>query len=336
MKSTAIVLASRPADAPGQENFRTEEIEIGAPLDGEVSLRVRYLSLDPYMRGRMSDAKSYAEPVPVGGVMEGETVCEVMQSKSPEFKEGDIVRAMTGWRTHAVMDARRVKRVNTYGAPASTALGVLGMPGFTAYSGMKVIGQPKSGETVVVAAASGPVGSLVGQLAMRVGARAVGIAGGRDKCDYVKNELGFDAVVDHRSPDFASELAALCPKGVDVYFENVGGHVWDAAFPLLNLYARVPVCGLIAQYNGPVIGEQDRLPATMSAILRRSLLLRGFINTEFVPTHYEAFQQELGPLVAAGEIKYREDVVDGLENAPKAFIGMLKGSNFGKLLVRVS
>jgi NADPH-dependent curcumin reductase CurA len=336
MKSTAIALASRPAEAPGPENFRTEEIEIGAPLDGEVSLRVLYLSLDPYMRGRMSDAKSYAEPVPVGGVMEGETVCEVMQSKSPEFKEGDIVRAMTGWRTHAVMDARRVKLVNTYGAPASTALGVLGMPGFTAYGGMKVIGQPKSGETVVVAAASGPVGSLVGQLAMRVGARAVGIAGGRDKCEYVKNELGFDAAVDHRSPDFASELAALCPKGVDVYFENVGGHVWDAVFPLLNLYARVPVCGLIAQYNGPVIGEQDRLPATMSAILRRSLLLRGFINTEFVLTHYEAFQQELGPLVAAGEIKYREDVVDGLENAPKAFIGMLKGSNFGKLLVRVS
>lgn len=336
MKSTAIVLASRPTGAPGSENFRTEEIEIEAPLDGEVSLRVLYLSLDPYMRGRMSDAKSYAEPVPVGGVMEGETVCEVMQSKNPGLKEGDIVRAMTGWRTHANMDARRVKQVNTYGAPASTALGVLGMPGFTAYGGMKVIGQPKSGETVVVAAASGPVGSLVGQLAMRVGARAVGIAGGRDKCDYVKNELGFDAVVDHRSPDFASALAGLCPKGIDVYFENVGGHVWDAVLPLLNLYARVPVCGLIAQYNGPVIGEQDRLPATMSAILRRSLLLRGFINTEFVPTHYEAFQQELGPLVASGDIKYREDVVDGLDNAPEAFIGMLSGSNFGKLLVRVS
>lgn len=336
MKSTAIVLASRPTGAPGSENFRTEEIEIEAPLDGEVSLRVLYLSLDPYMRGRMSDAKSYAEPVPVGGVMEGETVCEVMQSKNPGFKEGDVVRAMTGWCTHANMDARRVKQVNTYGAPASTALGVLGMPGFTAYGGMKVIGQPKSGETVVVAAASGPVGSLVGQLAMRVGARAVGIAGGRDKCDYVKNELGFDAVVDHRSPDFASALAGLCPKGIDVYFENVGGHVWDAVLPLLNLYARVPVCGLIAQYNGPVIGEQDRLPATMSAILRRSLLLRGFINTEFVPTHYEAFQQELGPLVASGDIKYREDVVDGLDNAPEAFIGMLSGSNFGKLLVRVS
>jgi NADPH-dependent curcumin reductase CurA len=288
------------------------------------------------MRGRMSDAKSYADPVPVGGVMTGETVCEVTQSRSPEFKEGDIVRAMTGWRTYAVVDAKGVDLVKTYGAPASTALGVLGMPGFTAYGGMKVIGQPKSGETVVVAAASGPVGSLVGQLAMRAGARAVGIAGGRDKCDYVKNELGFDAVVDHRSPDFASELASLCPKGIDVYFENVGGHVWDAVLPLMNLYGRVPVCGLIAQYNGAGKGDQDRLPATMSAILRRSLLLRGFINTEFVTTHYEAFQAELGPLVAAGEIKYREDIVDGLENAPEAFIGMLKGSNFGKLLVRVS
>ncbi|MGO4441314.1 NADP-dependent oxidoreductase [Rhizobium sp. RAF56] len=336
MKSSAIVLASRPAGAPSPENFRTEEIEIGTPRDGEVSLRVLYLSLDPYMRGRMSDAKSYAKPVEVGGVMTGETVCEVTQSRSPEFKEGDIVRAMTGWRTRAVMDASSVKRVNTHGAPASTALGVLGMPGFTAYGGMKVIGQPKSGETVVVAAASGPVGSLVGQLGMRVGARAVGIAGGRDKCDYVKNELGFDAVVDHRSPDFAFELAAVCPNGVDVYFENVGGHVWDAVLPLLNLYARVPVCGLIAQYNGPGKGENDRLPAAMSAVLRRSLLLRGFINTEFVPTHYEAFQQELGPLVASGEIKYREDMVDGLENAPEAFMGMLKGSNFGKLLVRVS
>jgi NADPH-dependent curcumin reductase CurA len=336
MKSTAIALVSRPIGAPGPENFRTEETELGAPLDGQVALRVRYLSLDPYMRGRMSDAKSYANPVPVGGVMTGETVCEVEQSRSPEFKEGDVVRAMTGWRTHAVMEAKGVKRVTTYGAPASTALGVLGMPGFTAYSGMKVIGQPKSGETVVVAAASGPVGSLVGQLAMRAGARAVGIAGGHDKCDYVKNELGFDAVVDHRSPEFASELAACCPKGIDVYFENVGGQVWDAVLPLLNLYARVPVCGLIAQYNGPGSGEQDRLPATMSAILRRSLLLRGFINTEFVPTHYEAFQEELGPLVATGEIKYREDIVDGLENAPRAFIGMLTGSNFGKLLVRVS
>ncbi|CAH1651971.1 NADPH-dependent curcumin/dihydrocurcumin reductase [Hyphomicrobiales bacterium] len=335
MRSSAIVLASRPTGAAGPEHFRTEAIEINEPREGEVLLRVLYLSLDPYMRGRMSDAKSYAKPVPVGGIMEGETVCEVTQSGSPEFKSGDIVRAMTGWRTHAVMDAKRVQHVNAYGAPISTTLGVLGMPGFTAYSGMKVIGRPKAGETVVVAAASGPVGSLVGQLAKRAGARAVGIAGGKDKCDYVKDTLGFDAVVDHRSADFASELSRACPDGIDVYFENVGGYVWDAVFPLLNQYARVPVCGLIAQYNGPDKGEQDRLPATMSAILRRSLLLRGFINTEFAEDYYESFQREIGPLVASAQIKYREDIVDGLENAPDAFIGMLSGRNFGKLLIRM-
>jgi NADPH-dependent curcumin reductase CurA len=200
---------------------------------------------------------------------------------------------------------------------------------------MKVIGQPKPKETVVVAAASGPVGSLVGQIAMLAGARAVGIAGGREKCDYVMNELRFDAVIDHRSTTFASELASACEDGIDVYFENVGGHVWDAVFPLLNQYARVPVCGLIAQYSGHGESVQDRLPATMSGILRRCLLLRGFINTEFLETHYEAFQTEIGPLVATGKIKYREDIVDGLENAPEAFIGMLSGRNFGKLLVRI-
>jgi NADPH-dependent curcumin reductase CurA len=216
--------------------------------DGQVLLRVLLLSLDPYMRGRMSAAKSYAEPVLVGGVMEGETVCEVMQSRSQSFKPGEVVRAMTGWCTYAIMDAPKIRHVDTHGAPSSTALGVLGMPGFTAYGGMKVIGQPKPGETVVVAAASGPVGSLVGQLARIAGARAVGVAGGKDKCDYIRDELGFDAVVDHRSPTFDSELATACPNGIDVYFENVGGHVWDAVFPLLNLYARVPVCGLIAQY----------------------------------------------------------------------------------------
>jgi NADPH-dependent curcumin reductase CurA len=335
MKTTSIVLASRPKDAPGPENFRFEEIELPEPQENQVALRVLFLSLDPYMRGRMSDAKSYAKPVPVGGVMEGETVCEVVASRSQSFKPGEIVRAMTGWCTHAMVDASKVRHVDTHGAPASTALGVLGMPGFTAYGGMKVIGQPKPKETVVVAAASGPVGSLVGQIAMRAGARAVGVAGGKDKCDYVKYELGFDAVIDHRSPTFSSQLADACPDGIDVYFENVGGHVWDAVFPLLNLYARVPVCGLIAQYNGPGDFNSDRLPATMSAILRRSLLLRGFINTEFLDTHYNAFQEEIGPLVAAGKIKYREDVIDGLENAPEAFIGMLSGGNFGKLLVRV-
>ncbi|MDQ0324019.1 NADPH-dependent curcumin reductase CurA [Pararhizobium capsulatum DSM 1112] len=219
--------------------------------DGQELLRVLFLSLDPYMRGRMSATKSYAEPVPVGGVMECEAVCEVVQSRSQSFQPGEIVRPMTGWCTYAVMDAPKIRHVDTHRARVSTALGVLGMPSFTAYGGMRFIGQPKPGETVVVAAASGPVGSLVRQLARIADARDVGVAGGKDKCDYIRDELGYDAVVDHRSPTFDSELATACPKGIDVYFENVGGHVWDAVFPLLDLYARVPVCGLIAQYNGP-------------------------------------------------------------------------------------
>ena len=336
MKSTSIILASRPTGAPSRDNFRIEEHELREPDEGEVSLRVLYLSLDPYMRGRMSAAKSYAEPVPVGGVMEGETICKVLVSRNSNFNAGDIVRATTGWRTHAVMEASSVHHVNTYGAPITTALGVLGMPGFTAYSGMKVIGQPNPGETVAVAAASGPVGSLVGQLARRAGARAVGIVGGRDKCEYVRDTLGFDAVVDHRSSSFASDLAAACPGGVDVYFENVGGAVFDAVLPLLNQYARVPVCGLIAQYNGLGKSEHDRLPAAMSTVLRRSVLMRGFIYSEFVASYYETFERELSPVVASGAIKYREDIIDGLENAPEAFLGMLSGSNFGKLLVRVA
>lgn len=331
-----IVLASRPSGAPTSENFRLEDCELPEVEEGEVTLRVLYLSLDPYMRGRMSDAKSYAAPVAIDGVMEGETVCEVTSSKHPRFKHGDIVRARTGWCTDAVLKGDSIQPVDTHGAPITTAIGVLGMPGFTAYSGMKVIGQPKKGETVVVAAASGPVGSLVGQIAKLAGARAVGIAGGQGKCAYVRDELGFDAVVDHRSKGFASELANACPDGIDVYFENVGGPVWDAVLPLMNLYGRVPVCGLIANYNGASSSDQDKLPATMSAVLRRSLLMRGFINTEFVKEHYTAFQQEIGQLVASGMIKYREDIVDGLENAPDAFIGMLSGKNFGKLLVRVS
>ncbi|MBO9355202.1 zinc-binding dehydrogenase [Bordetella petrii] len=331
-----IVLASRPAAEPAPENFRLESFDFADPADGQVELRVLYLSLDPYMRGRMSDAKSYAKPVPVGGVMQGETLCEVTRSRHPGFAPGDRVRAHTGWCTHAVMSGDAVKRIDTFGAPATTALGVLGMPGFTAYGGMKIIGQPKAGETVAVAAASGPVGSLVGQLAKLAGARAIGIAGGAQKCAYVRDVLGFDACLDHRSGSFAADLAAACPEGIDVYFENVGGPVWDAVFPLLNQYSRVPVCGLIAQYSVVDAAGPDRLPALMGAILRRSILMRGFINYEFERDHYQAFQQELGPRVASGEIKYREDIVDGFENAPEAFLGMLSGKNFGKLIIRVA
>jgi len=331
-----IVLASRPKGAPGPENFRLEDIVLADANEGEVTLRVLYLSLDPYMRGRMSDAKSYAAPVPIDGIMEGETVCEVISSRHPGFSPGEIVRGRTGWCSHAVMQGDRLRLVETHGAPISTAVGVLGMPGFTAWSGLKFIGQPKQGETVVVAAASGPVGSMVGQLAKMAGARAVGIAGGLDKCTFVKEELGFDAVVDHRSTDFARDLERACPNGIDVYFENVGGHVWDAVLPQLNQFARIPVCGLVAQYNGGETADSDRLPMTMSTILRRSLLLRGFIQTEFVADHFDSFLNEVGPKVASGQIKHREDVVDGLDNAPEAFTGMLTGKNFGKLIVKVA
>ncbi|TQX82849.1 MULTISPECIES: NADP-dependent oxidoreductase [unclassified Rhizobium] len=331
-----VVLASRPKGAPTSENFRLESTELADAAEGEVTLKVLYLSLDPYMRGRMSDAKSYAAPTPVNGTMEGETVCEVARSRHADFKPGDIVRSRTGWCTGAVMKADAIRHVDTKGAPISTAIGVLGMPGFTAYSGMKVIGRPKEGETVVVAAASGPVGSMVGQLAKLAGARAVGIVGGQQKLDYVRDELGFDAVVDHCSKDFKTDLELACPKGIDVYFENVGGPVWEAVMPLLNMYARVPVCGLVANYNGAAASEQDNVPAMMSAILRRSLLIRGFIQTEFVVEHYAAFEAEIGPMVNSGRIKYREDVVEGLENAPEALIGMLQGKNFGKLLVKVA
>ena len=288
------------------------------------------------MRGRMDDRESYAPPTPLGGVMPGESVATVVASQNPAYSEGDRVAAHTGWRTHALSDGGNLRKIDPAIAPIPTALGVLGMPGFTAYSGLRVIGRPVPGETVVVAAASGPVGSLVGQLARLAGARAVGIAGGSEKCVYVKNELGFDAVVDHRATDFGAQLKAACPNGVDVYFENVGGAVWQAVLPLLNKFARVPVCGLIAQYNAAGTGGgTDQLPATMRAILSKSLTLRGFINYDFASEHYSNFLREVGAGIADGRIRYREDIVDGLEQAPEAFIGMLEGRNFGKLIVRV-
>jgi hypothetical protein len=298
---------------------------------------VLYLSLDPYMRGRMDDAKSYAKSVGVGDVMTGESVCEVLASDRAGFSAGDIVLAHTGWRTHAAWSGPALRKLDPAQAPITTGLGVLGMPGFTAYAGLNIIGKPKAGETVVVAAASGPVGSLVGQLAKMAGARAVGIAGGADKCRYVVEELRFDAAIDHRAPDLAEKLAAACPKGIDVYFENVGGAVWQAVLPLLNTYARVPVCGLIAHYSASgQSGGANLLPATMRAVLTKSLTVRGFINTEFVPEHYPAFLKTVAGGIADGRIRYREDVTEGLENAPAAFMGLLQGHNFGKALVRVA
>ena len=335
-KARQIVLAARPHGRPKLTDFRLEETAIPTPTAGQLMLRVQYLSLDPYMRGRMDDRKSYAKPLQLGEAMTGETVAQVLTSNLPAYAKGDIVLAPTGWRTHALSDGAGLRKLDPAFAPVTTGLGVLGMPGFTAYVGLRLIGKPQPGETVVVAAASGPVGSLVGQLAKLAGARAVGIAGGPEKCAFVKDDLRFDAAIDHRVADFPAQLAAACPKGIDVYFENVGGAIWQAVLPLLNNFARVPVCGLIAQYNGPSGGDgTDRLPATMRQILSRSLTVRGFIYYDFAEQHYADFLREVGTGIADGRIRYREDIVDGLEKAPEAFIGMLEGRNFGKAVVRV-
>jgi NADPH-dependent curcumin reductase len=336
-KARQIVLAARPHGKPQLTDFRLEETAIPTPRAGQVLLRVQYLSLDPYMRGRMDDRKSYAQPVPLGGVMEGESVATVITSHHPGYSEGDIVLAQTGWRTHALSDRADLRKLDPAVAPVTTGLGVLGMPGFTAYGGLRLIGKPQPDETVVVAAASGPVGSLVGQLAKLAGARAVGIAGGPEKCAYVKEEFRFDAAIDHRDSDFVAKLTAACPNGIDIYFESVGGAIWQAVLPLLNNFARVPVSGLIAQYNGIPQGDgTDRLPATMRQILSKRLTLRGFIYYDFAHEHFSEFLREVGAGLAEGRIRYLEDTVDGLERAPEAFIGMLEGRNFGKLIVRVA
>ncbi|WP_228001060.1 NADP-dependent oxidoreductase [Nocardia australiensis] len=336
VESKRIVLASRPVGAPTPANFRTETVELAQPRAGEVVLRTLYLSLDPYMRGRMSAAKSYAPPVEVGGVMVGATVAEVIESRDSSLVKGDVVLAYSGWQSHDVVLASTVRKLDPDWAPVSTALGVLGMPGFTGYAGLLRIGQPKQGETVVVAAASGPVGSAVGQIARIKGARVVGIAGGPDKCAYVRDELGFDAAIDHRAPDFGEQLPAAVPEGIDVYFENVGGAVAAAVYPLLNTYGRVPVCGLIANYNATAAPEgPDRLPAFYGRILTKSLTVRGFIQSEFVKEMFPDFLRDMSGWIADGSVRYREDIVEGLEQAPEAFIGMLEGHNFGKLVVRV-
>ncbi|WP_137726241.1 NADP-dependent oxidoreductase [Prescottella subtropica] len=334
--STRIVLASRPDGDPTPDNFRTETTELPELSDGQVLLRTVYLSLDPYMRGRMSAAESYADPVEVGDVMVGGTVAQVVESRHPDVPAGSHVLAYSGWQTHAVADGGTVRLLDPNRAPLSTALGVLGMPGFTAYAGLLRIGRPQPGETVVVAAASGPVGSAVGQIAKIHGARAVGIAGGAEKCAYLRDELGFDAAVDHCVDDFREQLAAAVPDGIDVYFENVGGPVTAAVVPLLNTYARIPVCGLVSQYNATSAPEgPDRLPAFLGAVLTKSLTVRGFIQAEFVRDMHLDFQRDAARWIAEGRLKCREDVVDGLGNAPDAFAGLLRGRNFGKLVVRV-
>jgi hypothetical protein len=330
MTSRRVILKSRPVGAPKSGDFDLVEAPLPAPNEGEMLCRTIYLSLDPYMRGRISGVKSYAKGVDPGELMVGGTVSEVVESRHREFKAGDLVQGYDGWQTHAVSSGFGVRRLDPALAPISTALGVLGMPGMTAYVGLLDIGQPKAGETVVVSAASGAVGAVVGQLAKLRGCRAVGIAGSKDKCAYVVDELGFDACVNYKTDGLVPTLSAACPKGVDVYFENVGGAVTDAVVQLLNPFARIPLCGLISMYNAtaPAPGPSWR------ALLTNRVLVRGFIVSDHLD-RMPAFLAECTGWVREGRLKFREDIVDGLENAPRAFIGLLEGKNFGKMLVRV-
>ena len=331
-----VVLAARPRGAPVASDFRVEDAAVPEPADGEVLLRTLYLSLDPYMRGRMNEARSYAAPLALGQVMGGGTVSRVEESRHAGFAIGDLVLGYSGWQHYAVSDGSDLSMLEPGMQHPSLALGLLGMPGFTAYMGLLDIGQPVAGETLVVAAASGPVGSVVGQIARMRGCRVVGVAGGADKCRYVVDELGFDACLDRRSSNLHRDLALACPRGIDIYFENVGGAVFDAVLPLLNARARVPVCGLVAHYNDTALPPgPDRLGMLLGQVLARRIRMQGFIiYDDYGPRHGE-FLAQMSAWLAEGKIKFREQVVDGLENAPQAFIGMLEGRNFGKLVIRV-
>lgn len=345
-----IVLSSRPIGEPTKANFRLDEGCVPMPSDGQVLLRTLYLSLDPYMRGRMSDAESYAAPVAIDEVMVGGTVSIVEASLNANFKLGDLVLSANGWQEYALSGGEGLVKINLAQLDAkqdaksdknmqhpSLHLGVLGMPGFTAYMGLLDIGQPKPNETVVVAAASGAVGSVVGQIAKIKGCKVVGIAGGADKCKYVVDELGFDVCIDHHADNLAQQLADSCPAGIDVYFESVGGKVFDAVLPLLNSKARVPVCGMIASYNNTSLPPRpDRLGLLVSILLRKRIKMQGFIIFDDYASRYPEFVKQMSDWLKQGNIKFLEDFTEGLENAPMAFIDVLNGKNFGKAIVRIS
>lgn len=326
----SIVLKRRPHGSPRPDDFEIREDAIPAPGAGEVVTRTIWLSIDPYMRGRLSDRKSYAPSVQVGEVMTGETAGEVIASADAEFAPGDLVVGARGWQSHSVTAADRLTKVNRNGPRLSCYLGVLGMPGTTAYSGMTDIGRPKGGETVVVSAASGAVGSVAGQLAKRAGARVVGVAGGPDKCLFVQDELGFDGCVDHRAMDLKAELEAACPNGIDVYWENVGGVIQAAVFDLLNPFARVVMCGMVSQYNDTTFPAGPNL----GFVVGKRVLIQGMIVSD-KPERFAEWRALAAPWVVDGSLRYREDEIDGLEKAPEALAGILGGRNFGKLLVRV-
>jgi NADPH-dependent curcumin reductase len=325
-----VLLKRRPAGAPRADNFEIADAPIPDLADGEVLVRGIYLSLDPYMRGRMSAARSYARPIDVGAVMEGRVVGRAVRSRDSGFREGDYVLGGYGWQLYSAVPASGLSKLDPNEAPLSTALGVLGMPGLTAYVGLSEIGRPQHGETVVVSAASGAVGAVAGQLAKRAGARVVGIAGGADKCRYVERELGFDACIDHRSTDLGAALDHACPTGIDVYWENVGGAVQQAIFPRLNDFGRIVMCGMVSEYND----AEPRPGPNLMAAVRKRLKIQGFIVSDQWQ-RFDEYRAMAAPLVRSGELKYREDIVDGLDRAPEAFIALLEGRNFGKLLVKL-
>ncbi|MEX1234150.1 MAG: NADP-dependent oxidoreductase [Roseovarius sp.] len=331
------VLAERPKGEPDDRTLRLETEERPVAGQGQMLLRNAYLSLDPYMRGRMSDAPSYAAPVEIGAVMVGGTVAEVITSDVDGFGAGDWVSAFGGWQDYAVSDGTGVINMGKNPENPSWALGVLGMPGLTAWAGLTQIGQPEPGETLVVAGASGPVGATVGQIGKILGCRVVGIAGGPEKCAHVVDTLGFDACVDYKAGGFADALQEAVPDGIDIYFENVGGAVFDAVLPLLNTSARIPVCGLISQYNATSLPDgPDRLSLLMGTILRKRMTLRGFIVFDDFGHLYPEFAEQVGAWVREGKIQYREEVIDGLEQAPEAFVGLLNGEAFGKRVVKLA
>ena len=329
MQNTRVVLASRPKGWVSEANFRLESAPMPKPAEGEVLVKNLWLSLDPYMRGRMNDQKSYAAKQEIDQVMVGGTVGEIVESRNPKFAVGDKVVGMLGWQLYGCSNGAGLNKIDASRAPASAFLGVLGMPGVTAWVGLLDICQPKAGETVVVSAASGAVGGVVGQIAKLKGCRAVGIAGGGAKCDYVVKELGFDACVDYKAGNLYQDLKAATPNGVDGYFENVGGDVLDATLARMNAFGRIALCGMIASYDGQPLPLKH--PALM---LTQRLLVRGFIVTEHMDIWPEALE-ELGSLVAQKKLHYRESIAQGLEHAPDAFMGLLKGKNFGKQLVKL-
>ena len=328
-----ITLAARPVGYPEESDFELVEKPVPVPGEGEILVRALYLSVDPYMRGRMNNVKSYVPPIQIGEVMGGGVVGEVLKSNNPNFQEGDIVEGLLGWQEYAISNGQGLRKIDPEIAPLSTALGVLGMPGLTAYFGLIDICDPKPGETVVVSGAAGAVGSLVGQIAKIKGCRVVGIAGTDEKVDYLVNELGFDAAFNYKTTDdYFQKLQELCPAGIDVYFDNVGGEITDAVFRLINTKARISICGQISQYN---LEQPEMGPRLLWTLIVKQARVEGFLVFQFADKYAEGIHQ-MARWLKEGKLKYTEEIAEGIENAPQAFIGMLKGQNTGKQLVKLS